>query len=304
MGFATIIFFVAKTAKMFPEKTTPTLIPQSQTDIAPNYSYNSEWNEAENKFVLKKNNSEVFSFQLTEKPLEVMFDLSETTIAIVAAVDKTDKSAQNLYIYDGARLARIFIGKKFTVNEDDENLRNLPEKISIDQFSPDGKYLLFSVNEWETTNSFVVPTDTSNSVDLNQKLESPFGLVYWNQDGKCLLNINTPGMYGPSLMLGQFAQRPTFSYLKFNEKTDSLKYTAANDFDTNKIKVYWENDCSGLLYLEEDLQFKKSGSKPASAYFRFSPTLENAISEIPKNIEDYQPGFPLEPILLTPKYID
>lgn len=304
IGLVMVIFLSIKIANKFTEQTPQTFTAQNQTNIAPIYSYDSEWNEAGKKFVLKKNNSEILSFQLSEKPLEVMVNPSKTTIAIVAAVDKTDKSAQNLYIYHGTRLTKIFIGEKFTVNENDDNLRNLPEKINIDQFSPDGKYLLFSVNEWETTNSFVVPTDTSNPVDFGQRLKSPFDLIYWKPDGKCLLNINTPGMYGPALMLGQFAKNPTFSYLRFNQTPDSPEYTASYDFDVNKIKVYWGNDCSGLLYLEEDLQFKKSGSNPASAYFRFAPNLENAVSEIPNNLEDYQQGFPLESITLTPKYID
>lgn len=304
LGFATIILFAAKSAKIFPEKTAPILAPQNQTDITPTYGYDSEWSETEKKFVLKKDSSEILSFQLTEKPLEVMVNPSKDTIAVVTTIDKMDKSAQNLYIYNGARLIKIFTGGKFNVNEDDDNLRNLPERISVDQFSPDGKYLLFSLSEWETTGSFIVPTDTSNPIDFNQRLKSPFDLIYWKQDRRCLLNINSPGMYGPALMLGQLDKNPTFSYLRFNQKSNSLEYTAAYDFDASKIKVYWRDNCSGLLYLEEDLQFKKSGSRPASAYFRFAPNQENAVSEIPNNLEDYQQGFPLESIILTPKYID
>lgn len=304
IGLVIVIFLATKITEIFTERVPQIPTPQNQTGIVPAYDYDSEWDETGKKFVLRKNNSEILSFQLTEKPLEVMVNPSKDTIAIVTAVDKMDKSAQNLYIYNGTRLIKIFTGEKFTINENDDNFRNLPERISIDQFSPDGKYLLFSVNEWETTSSFILPTDTSSPVDFSQRLESPFDLIYWKQNSKCLLNINVPGMYGPALMLGQFAKNPTFSYLRFNQIPDSPEHTAAYDFDVNKIKVYWGDNCSGLVYLEEDLQFKKSGSSPTSSYFRFSPTLENVVSEIPNNFEDYQQSLSFEPIILIPKYID
>ncbi len=91
-------------------------------------------------------------------------------------------------------------------------------------------------------------------------------------------------MYGPSFTLGEIKNKPEFFSLELSRENDPLP----DNLDSEKIKVYWDNDCSGIVYLEEDIQFKDT-DQASSGYYSFDSKKQNLQKlSIPPNIATYK----------------
>jgi len=207
--------------------------------------YTFEWNDQAKTAIVFKDNSQINSFNLAEKPLDVFYYIPGNILAIVTE-DKN--SLQHLYIYKNGKLTKIHSGEKFAYSEDLKDL--LPTRIEGEGFSPDGDYFLTNEFGWEVGAALIFSTNSFKKIEGKDRWVFPFASVFWHPQNLCFLNIGTLGMYPPFNFFQ--VKNTTYEGMEIQGLVDDLSY----DYDNNKTTVWWNDDCSGVIRLENEKGIK------------------------------------------------
>lgn len=231
------------------------VFPPSSKQTAEIAASGFQWNKETKQASFKEANV-LLKFELTERPEKVLRFKASNALVIVTSVSDSAKSFNNIYIFRTDELKKVAQGEYYNLNEE---TKGLPTRFDIVGFSPDGHYLLFDKLWWEVSEKHAANVEKGTEISLNEKSPNPFGFVFWSPDSSCIFNIHGLGMWGPSFELGKESSAG-FNFIGFERPSNLI------DFQLGNTKVYWGNDCSGIISLHDDknnnafYQFNKTGN--------------------------------------------
>ena len=228
--------------------------------------YKFNWDETSKTATVSKNGSQITSFSLTEKPLDVYLYIPRNIFAVIT---RDKDSLEHLYIYNDNKLTKLRSAQKETV----PGVENLSTSFADIEFSPDGNYLTSheSGYEWGASQLF----STKELAEEKISKENPYLLgwnFFWQPQSLCFLNTNSGGMDEPSLKLFQINN----GVLQMTKMNNDISYL------DQEISVWWNNDCSGVIRLENE-KGTKSFYKFDSQGGKLQSTNKSSINKLQKS---------------------
>lgn len=199
------------------------------------------WNKQSKQAVFKRNGVIAMSFQLEETPKKVWANKEGSSLGIVTKSADKSKNTNNLFVYNGEKLIQVYKGG---VLGGPPALKDSPDNFRGEGFSPDGKYFLVNITNYEFSSPLIVATSQGIVQEDKEFNVSPFYSVFWSSDSKCFLNVLGVGMFGPAFVLGR-EEAERIVRFKLKKPEEPLSF-----FDNKNTKVFWGNNCSGIIYLE------------------------------------------------------
>ncbi len=230
---------------------SPTLSPINN-EIKNEYEFN--WDEESKKAIVLRNNKEIISFNLSDKPINVLLYIPKNILGI-AAEDKN--LIQHLFIYKDEKLTKIYSGEKFNspLNPEEE----LSSFIEGDSFSPNGDYLLVYELWYEASStSHLFSLKNLNEIEVDSK--EPIYPI-WHPQDICFLDIDPGGMFSAR-----------FNLIQIKNGSTELKEMGINEDLSNsdaKETIWWEKEnCSGIVKF-------KNYNDGLETFYKFGPNLDN-----------------------------
>lgn len=247
-------------------------------------SYHTYWTEQTKLLEINKGNSPVANFAISEKPLSIYLNKNTNSVAVVTSPSGKTTGSHNLWVYDdnssnsGSKLQLAYQGRDGVVNQlgvPDHLYYYWQDRSEYEQyrkedilFSPDGKFLLFTISH-RYNEPKVYSVDDKKVSDIDVPIYSS---TFWSSTSKCILNINSAGQYGPALQDCSYnTQKKVFDCRELLDNQDELKQDILDLENEDKIikSVAWDtgekredggSHCSGNVsgLLDNDTEYRFS----------------------------------------------